>query len=59
MKLSKMLADKSVAPMQIVEHKDFSRAAWTARANGVVTPIDAILRGERVAVAQDYAKLGF
>ena len=72
MKISEMLQDNSIKPMQIVAHKDFSRASWLLHAatykvedrDGRTithrhdTPLDAILRDSRSRTSNKLAQLG-
>ena len=58
MKISAMLLDKETKPMQIVQHPDFSRASWMARAEKEDTPLDSMLRGTRSETARALHQLG-
>ena len=72
MKISEMLRDRNTKPMQIVAHKDFSRASWLLHAATYKvedmdgrettyrhdTPLDAILRDSCHRTAQKLAGLG-
>lgn len=72
MKISDMLANSNTKPMQIVGHKDFSRAAWLLRSETYTikdrdervrayrhdTPLDSILRGTAQRTAAKLATMG-
>lgn len=72
MKISEMLCNSNTKPMQIVGHKDFSRAAWLLRSETYTikdrddrprvyrhdTPLDSILRGTTQRAAAKLAAMG-
>lgn len=53
-----MLLDRNTKPMQIVAHKDFSRASWLARAGGADTPLDSMLRNSRDLTVLVLSRIG-
>lgn len=58
MKISEMLKDKATKPMQVINHPDFHRAAWVAKAAGADTPLDSFLRDSRGRTADKLAERG-
>ena len=58
MKISQMLLDSKVKPMQIATHPDLTRAAWNLKAAGHSTPLDAVIRDQRESCADKLQRMG-